>query len=61
MTNDREIAPDELADDDDLLDGSGVDYKDDAVDDNDLDFVVLSPEGDKAKLDEYARLFGVAR
>jgi hypothetical protein len=58
MTEDREIAPGDLADDDDELDGSGVDYTEDPVADDDLHLVVLSPEGDPEKIRQYAQLFG---
>ena len=53
-----EIPPGELADDDDELDGSGVDYTLDAVPDDELDLVALSPEGDEEKIRAYAALFG---
>lgn len=58
MSSDREIAPGELADDDDELDASGLDYKADPVADEELDLVVLSPDGDSERIREYARLFG---
>ena len=58
MEEEREIAPDELADDDDELDATGVDYTADPVDDADLDLLILSPEGDQDKIRAYADLFG---
>ena len=53
-----DIPPGELADDDDELDASGVDYTLDAVPDDELDIVILSPEGDEEKVQAYAALFG---
>jgi len=53
-----EIPPGELADADDELDATGVDYTADPVADDELDLVVLSPEGDENKIRDYARLFG---
>lgn len=52
-----EIPPDELADDEDELDATGVDYTADPVNDDELDLVVLAPDGDPAKLEAYRRLF----
>jgi hypothetical protein len=52
------VPPGVLADEDDQLDASGVDYTEDPVHDDELAIVVLSPEGDPKKVLEYARLFG---
>jgi hypothetical protein len=53
-----ELPPlDELADEDDELDGCSVDMAEDPVSDEDLDYVVLSPEGDERRIREYGELF----
>lgn len=43
---------------DDELDGCQLDFSVDAVTDEDLPYVVLSPEGDVLKLASYLALFG---
>lgn len=53
-----EPAPDQLADDEDERDGSGVDYAADPVADEELTLAVLSPEGNAERVREYAHLFG---
>ena len=52
-----EVPPDELADDEDELDSGSVDFKVDPVSDDELAGVILSPEGDPAKLAAYKELF----
>lgn len=44
--------------DHDDLDGCELDFGADPVSDDDLDYVILSPDGDPKKLAEYLALFG---
>jgi len=55
---DKVIPAGELADEDDELDATGIDYTADPVPDDELDLVILSPEGDDEKVRGYAALFG---
>lgn len=42
----------------DHLDGCDLDFTEDPVSDEDLPYLVLSPEGDPERLEEYRVLFG---
>lgn len=48
---------DELADEDDELDASGIDYTEDPVPDDEIDMVVLNPNNDPAVAEAYRELF----
>lgn len=43
---------------DDELDGCDIDYAEHAISDEDVDLVVLFPDGDPAKAAEWKELFG---
>jgi hypothetical protein len=46
-----------MLDDMDEVDSSGIDFTADPVPDDDLPFVVLSPDGDPGRIEEYGQLF----
>ena len=50
------IAPDQVADADDERESCGLEFAEEAVRDEEILFVVLSPEGDPARIEEYHRL-----
>lgn len=53
-----EVPHDELADDLDELDSTGIDFGEEQVSDEDLALVALNPENDPAKAAAYKELFG---
>ena len=49
---------DQLVDADDERESCGLEFAEEAVPDDHILFVVLSPEGDPARIEEYHRLAG---
>ena len=56
MGDDGGIALDQLEDPDDERESCGLEFAAEAVPDEEILFVVLSPEGDPARIEEYHRL-----
>ncbi len=52
----EDAALDQLADGEDERESCGLEFAEGAVPDDEILFVVLSPEGDPARIEEYHRL-----
>ena len=56
MGDEGGIARDQLADTDDETESCGLGFVEEAVPDDEILYVVLSPEGDPARIEDYHRL-----
>ena len=56
MGDEGGTALDQLADPDDDRESCGLDFAEEAIPDEEIALVVLSPEGDPARIQEYQRL-----